>query len=234
MSQVVSEMHDTAEFPEGAVDPAAEFEYRPVPPLAPITLFLGICGVAGLMGLPGMTISLVGTLTGLVCLWQIRRSQDELGGRVVASIGLALCITFLVSGGALHSYIYATEVPEGYQRVSFNSLAKEMPKMTEEGLQFPPEVAELDGKPIFIKGYMFPTQQLTGKTEFVLVKDTGQCCFGGNPKLSDMVVVKFKDGMTVDHKEQTLVSVAGTFHAGIRVQSGELTAIYSLDGTHFK
>jgi hypothetical protein len=81
---------------------------------------------------------------------------------------------------------------------------------------------------------MYPTRQKTGITEFVLVKDTGQCCFGGNPKLTDMIVIKFRDGKTVNHREQTLVSVAGYFHAETVTRSGELTAIYSLDGTHFK
>jgi hypothetical protein len=126
-------------------------------------------------------------------------------------------------------------VPEGYERVSFPWLSKQPPEFRDDGdFNIAPDVAALDGKPIFIKGYMYPTRQKTGIQEFVLVKDTGQCCFGGNPKLTDMIVVKFQDGMTVDHKEQTLVAVAGTFHAKNIRQSGELAAIYSIDGTHFK
>lgn len=234
MSQVVSDLQDTADHPRRIEDPASEFDYHPVPPLAPVTLFLGVCAVAGLLGIPGLAIGVVGTVTGLIVVRQIRKAEGELGGLVVAKSGLWLSLLFLLSGSTLHAYTYATEVPEGYQRVSFNWLSKEQPQPTPEGPKVTPAVAELDQKPIFIKGYMFPTRQETGLTEFVLVKDTGQCCFGGNPKITDMIVVKFKDGMTVNHRPQTLVAVAGTFHAESVVQSGELTAIYSIDGTHFK
>lgn len=234
MSQTLSDLQDTVDRPREAPDPMSEFDYHPVPPLAPITLFLGVCAVAGLAGIPGLAIGFVGMITGVVCLWQIRRAEGELGGRLVARAGFVLSALFLVSGSALHAYNYVTELPEGYERVSFNWLSKQEPKAGPEGAIVTPEVAALDEKPIFIKGYMFPTRQSVGLTEFVLVKDTGQCCFGGNPKITDMIVVKFKDGMTVNHKEQTLVSVAGIFHAKSIVQSGELTAIYSIDGTHFK
>lgn len=234
MSQVISDLRDTIEQTHAVDSSAGEFDYHPVPPLAPIALFLGVCAFAGLLGVPGLAIGVVGTITGLLAVRQIKRAEGELGGAVVAKAGLWLSLTFLISGSALHAYVYATEVPEGYQRVSFNWLAGEQPQTSQEGLKVTPAVAELDEKPIFIKGYMYPTRQMTGLTEFVLVKDTGQCCFGGNPKITDMIVVKFKDGMTVNHKPQTLVAVAGTFHAESVVQSGELTAIYSLDGTHFK
>src|SRR5262249_4919157 len=133
-----------------------------------------------------------------------------------------------------HAYAYATELPEGYLRVNFADLAKHEPRWVDEKMEVDPDVAELDGKPIFIKGYMYPTGRLTGITEFVLVKDTGQCCFGGQPKLSDRIVVKFEEGMTVDHREQQLVGVGGVFRANSVVQSGVLTAFYQIDGTHFK
>lgn len=238
MSQVLSEMQDTAdpsrEVSVDQADSTGEFDYKPVPPLAPITLFLGVCGIASLMGIPALSIPLVGLVTGAICLWQIGRSQGELGGRLVAKLGLGLCTLFLVSGTALHAFNYVNELPEGHQRVSFSWLSSQKPQLAERELRVTEEVEALDGQPIFIKGYMYPQRQTTGLSEFVLLKDTGQCCFGGNPNITDMIVVKFQDGMKVNHKEQTLVSVAGTFHARTVVKSGELTAIYSIDGTHFK
>jgi hypothetical protein len=80
---------------------------------------------------------------------------------------------------------------------------------------------------------MYPQRKLTGLTEFVLLKDTGQCCFGGSPALTDMIVVRFKD-FTVDHRDLQLVNVAGKFHAGNPTQSEGLSAIYTIDATHFK
>ena len=109
------------------------------------------------------------------------------------------------------------------------------PTFTDDGhIQIAPEVARLDGKPIYIKGYMYPTRQRTDISEFVLVKDTGQCCFGGQPKLCDMIIVKFADGMTVNYREQQLVGVGGIFRPNTVARAEGLTAVYVLEGTHFR
>jgi len=234
MSQIITESAEPMESRETSFDPPDEFSYRPVPPLAPISLFLGICGLSGFMGIPCLAVGFVGILLGFVALWQIRRADGTLGGKGIARLGVGLSVLMFFAGSGYHAYAYVTELPEGYERVSFGDLAKHEPKFVEGKIEVGPEAAELDGKPIFIKGYMYPTGRQTGISEFVLVKDTGQCCFGGQPKLTDMIVVKFDDGMLVNHREQQLVGVAGIFRASSMVQSGVLTAIYQIDGTHFK
>jgi hypothetical protein len=173
-------------------------------------------------------------LVGALALWQIRRARGDLSGRGIALLGLVLSAFMLLAGSSYHAYAYVTELPPGYTRVSFLDLAKQMPTLAEGKVTVAPEVAELDGQPIFIKGYMYPTGKRTDISEFVLVKDTGQCCFGGQPKLTDMIVVKLDDGITVNHREQVLVGVAGKFRANAVVQSGVLTAIYQIDATHFQ
>jgi hypothetical protein len=234
MSQVVSDAREALTPSEGPLDPNDEFAYRPVPVLAPISLFLGFCSLAGFLAVPCLAIGLVGGVTGLLALWQIRRSEGEFGGKLIALLGTAFSLILVAGAGAYHVYDYVTELPEGYQRVSFSEMSKKSPIYADGVLKPDPEIAELDGKPIYIKGYMYPTKQLQGLSEFVLVKDTGQCCFGGQPKLTDMVVVRFKDGMTVNHREQQLVGVGGVFHAGEYAKSGVLDAIYVLEGTHFR
>jgi len=235
MSQVIYESRDEVERPLAVDGGRSEFECPPVPPLAPITLFLGVCAIASLIGIPGLAIGVAGALTGMISLRQISRAEGELGGRMLAKIGFLLSLLFLVSGSALHAYTYVTELPEGHERVAFRWLSSQPIAKSKEGeLQFSPEVAALDGKPIFIKGYMYPTQTRVNLHEFVLVKDNKDCCFGGNPNLTDMIVVKLKDGMRVNHKDAVLVSVAGTFHARGLVQSGVLAGVYTIEGTHFQ
>ena len=234
MLQTVSQMAEPLESPQVAFDPADEFAYRPAPPLAPISLFLGICAISGFMGIPCLAIGVVGMLMGAIALWQIRRSAGEMGGKVVARLGIGLSVVMLVAGSSYHAYAYVTELPEGYARVSFNDLANYQPSFADGEWHFAPEVAALNGKPIYVKGYMYPTRQNFGLSEFVLVKDTGQCCFGGQPKLTDMIVVKFEGDMTVNHLEQQLVGVGGVFRASLPTQSGDLTAIYTIEGTHFQ
>lgn len=234
MSQIVSETEQPAETDAAQFDAASEFDYRPVPPLAPISLFLGFCSLSGFLGVPCLAIGAVGMLLGAAALWQIRRSDGTLGGKLIAWLGVGLSGILFVVGSGFHAYAYATELPPGYERVNFSALAKFEPTFADGRIVLAPEVAALDGKPIYIKGYMYPTRQRTGISEFVLVKDTGQCCFGGQPKLTDMIVVKFEEGKTVDHREQQLVGVGGVFRASTLTQSGQLTALYTLEGTHFR
>jgi len=234
MSQIVSQTAEPLKTPPASFDQADEFEYRPVPPLAPISLFLGICAVSGFLGTPCLAIGAVGMVIGAIALWQIRRSAGEMGGKVVARLGVGLSAFLLLAATSYHAYAYVTELPEGYLRVNFTELSKYEPGYADGKVQFAPEIEALDGQPIYIKGYMYPTRQRFGISEFVLVKDTGQCCFGGQPKLTDMIIVKFEDGMTVNHREQQLVGVGGVFRAYVPSKSGDLTAIYTIEGTHFK
>jgi len=211
-----------------------EFAYRPVPALAPISLFMGVCGAAGFLGVPAMAIAIVGIFCALLALWTIRRSEGTLGGSLVAKLGLGLSLLMTLGAGALHTYTYFTEVPEGHQRITFSWLSKQDVVQKGNELLISPDVIDLNDKPVFIKGYMYPSRQREGLHEFVLVKDTGDCCFGRQPKLSDMIVVHMKDGQTVKYREQQLVSVAGTFRiAGVH-QAGDILGVYTLDGTHFR
>jgi hypothetical protein len=59
----------------------------------------------------------------------------------------------------------------------------------------PPDIAALDGKKVFIKGYMRPGSSNNGYTDnissFLLVRDSGNCCFG------DLSTVKYFDQIAV-------------------------------------
>jgi hypothetical protein len=68
---------------------------------------------------------------------------------------------------------------------------------------------ELDGKRVFLKGYMFPTD---GRpvSEFTLCRDSGECCFGGQPSPWDMVRVVMKDPPRAQHTTWRR-KVAGVF-----------------------
>jgi hypothetical protein len=208
--------------------------YRPVPILAPISLGAGLFSLVGLAAPAGLAVCVFGMVLGILCLRQIRRANGEYGGWVVGLLGLILSTGFLLGGSALHAYSYATEVHEGFSRLNFGWLAKQEPVIIDGDLQVAADAQAFDGKKVYIKGYMYPTGQLTGLTRFVLCKDTGQCCFGGQPKMTDMVMVEFKDGVTADHREQQLVGVGGTFRAKKVIVGGELVAIYSLEGDYFR
>ena len=70
-------------------------------------------------------------------------------------LGLVLSLLFLIGGVSYGGYVYATEVPDGYTRISFNTMKPD--ELQERGgVAVPPDIAALEGQKIFIKGYIRP------------------------------------------------------------------------------
>ena len=70
----------------------------------------------------------------------------------------------------------------------------------------------LQGKKVFVKGYVHPGVASMGKVKhFVLVPDMGTCCFGGQPKRNtDMIEVVVGTGEGIRYSTR-LRKIAGTF-----------------------
>jgi hypothetical protein len=76
---------------------------------------------------------------------------------------------------------------------------------------------------------MFPENNPQGLTAFLLVKDSGTCCFGGQPKLFDMIGVQMEPGKTVDYYSGK-VSVAGELELNSEYSGRERDPIYLMKG----
>jgi hypothetical protein len=212
--------------------PRADFDYRPVPILAPVALFLGFISGFAYFFIFAIPFAVVGTMVGTVAFWQVSRSNGALGGRVIAGLGLTMSAMLLVISSALHAYTVATEVPEGYQRLHFARDIATKGFVNANGRQsHHSDIVKLNDQKIFLKGYMYPMGKKDGLTDFILVKDNQECCFGGEPKLTDMVLIKMKEGTTAKFYT-SLVSVAGTFKARDPMQGGNLKPVFTLDATH--
>jgi hypothetical protein len=116
--------------------------------------------------------------------------------------------------------------PSGAPReISFDDIKLEM----EKGAPFTRDLL-----PIRIRGYILPSFQQTGLTQFVLVRDNQECCFGPGAALHDCVVVRMRPGKTADFSIRP-VAVAGTFKIDeLRAPDGSHLAIYALDGDEVK
>lgn len=192
-------------------DEPRTFDYRPVPVSAPVAVFFGICGLLAFLAPAGVPVALIGLFLSAWCLLKIRRSAGEYSGGWLAWSGLLLSGVSFAGGIAVHSVAYATEVPDGYRRLNFTQDIAKKGFVQENGYLSPhPDILALDGKKVFLKGYMYPMRQTQGLPSFVFCRDSGQCCFGGQPKIEDMIVVKMDGERTTDYY-QGLVSVAGTF-----------------------
>lgn len=92
------------------------------------------------------------------------------------------------------------------------------------------KIEALDGKPVRIRGYILPSFQQTGLTQFVLVRDNLSCCFGPGAAIYDCVIVEMKPGRSTDYSLYP-VAVDGAFTIHEMLDpDGKTVAIYHLDG----
>lgn len=206
-------MSQVAELPETPVtetyEEPGQIVYRPVPVSAVVAIVLGVLSVIALLGLTGAIVAILGVLVSAYSLIRILASRGDLGGKVPAALGLVLSLGFLAAGIAYQVHLYRTEVPEGFRRVSFShELSAKGFLYAPEGIALHPDLQPLIGQKLFLKGYMYPTQQTTNLPYFTLVEDSGTCCFGGEPKLEDMIGVIMDEGKTATYYTGK-VSVAG-------------------------
>jgi len=170
-----------------------DFDYVPVSPWAPTALCLGLLSLTGFMGLFGLYIAGFGVFIGIAALSRIRASDGATKGGLFAATGLLLSACSLVLGSVKMAHAYSTEVPEGYQRVNFpREIADRQFVYIGGRRKIPPEVAPLLEKPVYLKGFMWATQSTDGLPRFILLKDNGECCFGGKPKSHDFITVTLK------------------------------------------
>jgi len=92
------------------------------------------------------------------------------------------------------------------------------------------EVESLFGKRIRIRGYIRPTFQRQGITQFIFVRDNLECCFGPGAALYDCIIVDMLPGKTASFTTRP-VAVEGTFSLDEFVgPDGKHLAIFHLDG----
>ena len=178
-------------------------QYRSLSPWAVATLVLALLALSLLilMGPDGVflyaPVQLAGIVVGLIAMLKIRRNSFEFAGEKVTRIGLTINTVFLLIMTTWATIVYFTEVPEGYSRISFSTLEAEG---VSAGSPISPAVAQYDGEPVFVKGYIHPGVNGLGNiTRFVLVGDLKTCCFGGQPKPWDMIEVDLLEGQQVTY-----------------------------------
>jgi hypothetical protein len=180
-------------------------------------------------------ISLLNAIAAIFCLWSlatIRREPELFTGAPIAMLGLVVSVFFLVAGVGYGGYVYATEVPEGYARISFNGMKPD--ELDERsGVAVPAEIAAMDGKKVFIKGYIRPDSvtQRIGIKEFLLVRDNNQCCFGdiSSVKYYDQVDVDMTGSRTVDFRDGAVYRMGGILKVEPQnVGRGPLAPVFSL------
>ncbi|MCH5375242.1 MAG: DUF4190 domain-containing protein [Planctomycetes bacterium] len=216
-------------------DIAADDDYVPYRPLsraAVASLIIAILSFSALAASLLVVLPLIGLVLGIIGFRTVRRYPDEFTGRGMAIAGIIVNSVLLLGGTALHAAIYATEVPDGCVRISFADL---QPNRQRPDLPVSPEAVELDGKRVFIKGYVYPDGQQYNIKRFVLVPDMGTCCFGGQPKLTDMIEVTLRDPYRVvfERRKRKLAGVLRV-DTSLKPVSGLGGVYYQLDADYVR
>lgn len=210
----------------------ADFPYRALSRGAVAACILALVALVGLI--PGfsalLAVAVVGLALAIAATISTTRYPDEISGRPLAIAALALNLLILLGGVAEHTYIYLTEVPDGYERVGFHELER-----PENEPDFPTErAAALNGQDIFLKGYIHPSSGSGQLRQFILVPDLGTCCFGGQPRSTSMIEVTLSGANTVRHSMRKL-KLAGKFQIDPRAgvsQGFDSPIFYKLRAEH--
>jgi len=96
------------------------------------------------------------------------------------------------------------------------------------------KIEKLHGTPIRIRGYILPGFQQNGITQFVLVRDNLECCFGPGAALYDCILVDMASGKSTSFSTRP-VTVEGKFEISeFKGPDEKHLAIYRLIGENVK
>ena len=121
------------------------------------------------------------------------------------------------------------------QSLSFDDIEFKMEKESEfERSMLTDKIEGFAGQPIRIRGFILPSFRQNGLTEFLLVRDNQECCFGPGAALYDCIMVRMQPGTSTSYSIRP-VTVDGTFFIEEwKDFDGVVRAIYHLDGTAVK
>jgi Protein of unknown function (DUF3299) len=211
---------------------ADEYGYTSLSRAAVLSLVFGILGLLSWYSPLLLFLSLLGGIFALIAMANLKKYPGELSGKPLAILGGLLSLAMLVASPIKHTYVYYTELPEGYERISFAAL-----KSPVGAPDVPPQTAlELNGKKVFLKGYIPPTSLSSNAAKtFVLVPDWATCCFGQQPPLTHMIEVKLV-GDEFASKSLRRHSLAGTLSVRpyMKPVDGLQGVYYELEADHFK
>jgi hypothetical protein len=152
----------------------------------------------------------------------------ELTGKRLALVGSFLCAGVFVSSILLHVTSFAASVPEGYERISFEQLRSDLKGDLE---RVPESALQLNGKKVYIHGYLHPSVDSGEPVQrFVIVGEFSICCFGGQPKMTDMIMVHTTPDARVSYGTR-MVKLAGKFDIGDQPEefAGVKDVVYQLE-----
>ena len=188
--------------------PSADTDaYRPLSGTAIAAAALAVVSPVVFLGWSFAAVPAVATVLAAVAVRDTSHRPEAVSGRGLALAALGAAFLLLVTGLVTLTLGYIAELPAGYARLNYVML---QPLPGDPPTAVPDSAREMAGHDVLLKGYMYPGSKQRGITDFLLVRDQGDCCFGGNPKITDRVLVRLTDSGGIEFT-QRLVKIAGRF-----------------------
>ena len=189
---------------------------RPVCAFAVLTVVAAVAGLGGFIHPVACFASLVSCCFGGLAVARVRRYEFSESSRLLLAGGISIAVLTLVLAPAWHLLMYRSEALPGHQRVTFVELFTSVspaPRPSDSISYYAPDNeqesrvvsgdrgAGLNGQRICLKGYVYPTGEVDGLTEFLLTAD-------GNGRDEQYVGVILAAGTTWDWTKEG-VAVSG-------------------------
>jgi len=226
LSVTANEVEDAADsYPTGD---SSEPLYRTLSIQALIGLCLSLLSILAYFDGWLATLAFGGAYLGWRAHAAIRENPESWYGARIAKYAMVLGVVNFALSISLNSYIYATEVPAGHRRINYELL---QPDPAIKGQRLPEFAHEINGQPVFIKGFIHPaTPAREGIQTFILVRDRKECCFGNTPKITDKILVQVANPNGIDFTNW-VVKASGKF----RIDMSQPDVVYyQLDGATVK
>ena len=131
------------------------------------------------------------------------------------------------------------EIENRYEWLEFSFLTSfEYPDLVElDAEEAPPElpsdVAELDGELVAIEGFMNPLAfDREGVSQFALVNDPLNCCFGATPSMNHWIDVTLPEGERTAFYSLDPVAVYGRLEVGEAYEDGFVVSLFRMRADH--
>jgi len=189
------------------VQPMESDDYRAIESRSVVSLILGLFSFLTAFSWGFVFVPILGILIGWLAFQKILTTQKEITGFKLAITGMTLSLVFGILGMAWSYWSYHNITPAGYQLVEFNEFAAD-PKTG----KISDNILALDGKRVFVPGFMSPTKTMSGIKEFPLVRTLQPSKFGpATPPPTEIILVKMANGQHLEYRTD-LVKVGGILH----------------------
>ena len=191
--------------------------YRALCPTAVVSVIVGALSILTMFSWYLAVIPLLGIGLGWQALKRIRQAPGELIGLGVARFGIVLSVALWMVGYGWLIFARTSEVPYGYQRISYETLQPNPQIPTE---RIPQSALDMQDKRIYVKGFMQSRRRQTGIKEFILIPVAGECPYCiPDPKSTEMIRVVFQGDLEAIYTTHQ-VGVGGRFQVDPADPSG--------------